>query len=55
MFDDESNTTYLDILVEAYERSEDNLIALDDSRFAEIYLEDKPRRKALKTAKGEPQ
>lgn len=40
MFEDEPQQSYLDILVEAYERHEDNLIALEDSRFGEIYLYD---------------
>lgn len=35
---------YLDILVEAYERHEDNLNALEDSRFGEIYLFDKENK-----------
>jgi hypothetical protein len=44
MFEDDT-PTYLDLLVEAYERSEDNLNALEDSRFGEIYLHDKENTK----------
>jgi hypothetical protein len=37
---DYENNIDLDAFVEEYTRHEDNLIALEDSRFGEIYLED---------------
>lgn len=43
--DDFEHVAYLDLLVEAYERHEDNLNALNDDRFGEIYLFDKEDKK----------
>lgn len=34
----------IDAFVESYERREENLIALDDLRFGEIYLYDKENK-----------